>query len=29
VSGRMEMLTDAAALVSPARLPTTSVPADA
>jgi cytoskeletal protein CcmA (bactofilin family) len=29
VSGKMDMLTDAAALVSPARLPTTSVPADA
>ena len=29
VSGKMEMLTDAAALVSPARLPTQSVPADA
>ena len=29
VSGKMEMLTDAAALVSPARLPTPSVPADA
>ncbi len=29
VSGKMEMLTDAAALVSPARLPTPAVPADA
>jgi cytoskeletal protein CcmA (bactofilin family) len=29
VSGRMEMLTEAAALASPARLPTPSVPADA
>lgn len=29
VSGKMEMLTDAAALVSPARVPTQSVPADA
>ena len=29
VSGKMEMLTDAAALVSPARIPTQSVPADA
>ena len=29
VSGKMEMLTDAAALVSPARMPTQSVPADA
>ena len=29
VSGKMEMLTDTAALVSPARLPTPSVPADA
>lgn len=29
VSGKMEMLTDAAVLVSPARMPTQSVPADA
>ncbi|MBD0272907.1 MAG: polymer-forming cytoskeletal protein [Acetobacteraceae bacterium] len=29
VSGKMEMLTEAAALVSPARIPTQSVPADA
>ncbi len=29
VSGKMEMLNDAAALVSPARIPTPSVPADA
>ncbi len=29
VSGKMEMLTDAAALVSPARIPSQSVPADA
>jgi cytoskeletal protein CcmA (bactofilin family) len=29
VSGKMEMLTDKAALVSPARIPTQSVPADA
>jgi cytoskeletal protein CcmA (bactofilin family) len=29
VSGKMEMLNDTAALVTPARIPTPSVPADA